>query len=304
MGSVEEEKEEFGLVIYRRRRALSVQPSQRTVRSWIVHDDDDDDDDELINKKVFSIDPDVLDCPICLHPFVTTAILHALRAAPSSRQNVPFAAPLLVSTVVEVLRNLFTQSLGYPANMPSLVAKTQCLTLTRVSMNKRAHAPLATALTRHALLPLLTNISTFTFTSIPIPPPALPATPPSLLLFEAVVEILDISNMIIEIKTRAQFLSPNVVYGVYLVFKFCDSRNCSSKPMYVNLKYRKGHESLHACFATWRDEQWMMIELHRFSNQNEHVVFEFLLESFSTYHCGDAEIFLEGIEFRAIDRVS
>ncbi|GKG10769.1 hypothetical protein Tco_0342169, partial [Tanacetum coccineum] len=70
MGSVEEEKEEFGLVIYIRRRALSVQPSQRTVRSWIVHDDDDD-DDELINKKVFSIDPDVLDCPICLHPLFT-----------------------------------------------------------------------------------------------------------------------------------------------------------------------------------------------------------------------------------------
>ncbi|GKC04300.1 hypothetical protein Tco_0995910 [Tanacetum coccineum] len=176
MGSVEEEKEEFGLVIYRRRRALSVQPSQRPVRSWIVHDDDDD---ELINKKVFSIDPDVLDCPICLHPFVTTAILHALRAAPSSRQNVPFAAPLLVSTVVEVLRNLSNQSLGYPANM---VAKTQCLTVTRLGMNKRAPTPLAIALTRHALLPLLTNISTFTFTSIPIPPPALPATPPSLLL--------------------------------------------------------------------------------------------------------------------------
>ncbi|GJU68582.1 kinase-like domain, phloem protein 2-like protein [Tanacetum coccineum] len=121
--------------------------------------------------------------------------------------------------------------------------------------------------------------------------------------FEAVVEILDISNMIIEIKTRAQFLSPNVVYGIFLVFKLCDSRNCLTKPMYVNLKYRKGHESLHAYFATWRDEQWMMIELHRFLNQNEHVVFEFLLESFSTYYCGDGAIFLEGVEFRAIDRV-
>ncbi|GJW80318.1 kinase-like domain, phloem protein 2-like protein [Tanacetum coccineum] len=121
--------------------------------------------------------------------------------------------------------------------------------------------------------------------------------------FEAVVEILDISNMIIEIKTRAQFLSPNVVYGIYLVFKLCDSRNCSTKPMYVNLKYRKGQESLHAYFATWRDEQWMMIELHRFLNQNGHVVFEFLLESFSTYYCGDGAIFLEGVEFRAIDRV-
>ncbi|GJZ33050.1 kinase-like domain, phloem protein 2-like protein [Tanacetum coccineum] len=121
--------------------------------------------------------------------------------------------------------------------------------------------------------------------------------------FKAVVEILDISNMIIEIKTRAQFLSPNVVYGIYLVFKFCDSRNCSSKPMYVNLKYREGHESLHAYFATWRDEQWMMIELHRFSNQNEDMVFEFLLESFSMCYCGDGAIFLEGIEFRAIESV-
>ncbi|GJT82792.1 hypothetical protein Tco_1057134 [Tanacetum coccineum] len=155
---------------------------------WSVHDDDDDDDDddELINKKVFSIDPDVLDCPICLHPFVTTAILHALRAAPSSRQNAPFAAPQLVSTtttVVEVLRNLSNQSLGYPANMPSMGAKTQCLTVTRLGMNKRAPTPLAIALTRHALLPLLRNISTFTFTSnTHLPPLVLPATPPSLLV--------------------------------------------------------------------------------------------------------------------------
>ncbi|GJZ69550.1 kinase-like domain, phloem protein 2-like protein [Tanacetum coccineum] len=121
--------------------------------------------------------------------------------------------------------------------------------------------------------------------------------------FGTVVEMLDISDLNIEIKTRAQFLSLDVVYGVYLVFKFSDSRYFSSKPMYVNLKYRKGHESLHAYFATWRDEQWMMIELHRFSNQNKEVVFEFLLESFSTYYCGDAAVYVEGIEFRAIDKV-
>ncbi|GKA23915.1 kinase-like domain, phloem protein 2-like protein, partial [Tanacetum coccineum] len=121
--------------------------------------------------------------------------------------------------------------------------------------------------------------------------------------FETVVEILDISNLIIEIKTRAQFLSPNVVYGVYLVFKFCDSRSFSSKPMYVNLKYRKGHESLHAYFATWRDEEWMMIELNRFSSQKEDVVYEFLLESFSLHHCGDTAVYVEGLEFRAIDKV-
>ncbi|GKE19966.1 kinase-like domain, phloem protein 2-like protein [Tanacetum coccineum] len=115
--------------------------------------------------------------------------------------------------------------------------------------------------------------------------------------FETVVEILDITDLNIEIKTRAQFLSPNVVYGVYVVFKFFDSRNFSSKPVYVNLKYRKGRESMHAYFATWRDEQWMMIELHRFLSQKEDVVFEFLLESFSSYYCGDAAVYVEGIEF-------
>ncbi|GJW52442.1 kinase-like domain, phloem protein 2-like protein [Tanacetum coccineum] len=119
--------------------------------------------------------------------------------------------------------------------------------------------------------------------------------------FGKVVEMLDISNLNIEIKTRAQLLSPNVVYGVYLVFKFCDSRNFSSKPVYVNLKYRKGHESLNAYFATWRDNEWMMIELYRFLHQNKDVVFEFLSECFSSYHCGDGAIYVEGIEFRAIE---
>ncbi|GJW70050.1 kinase-like domain, phloem protein 2-like protein [Tanacetum coccineum] len=60
---------------------------------------------------------------------------------------------------------------------------------------------------------------------------------------------------------------------------------------------------MHAYFATRRDEQWMMIELHRFSNQNEDVAFEFLLESFSSYYCGDAAVYVEGIEFRPIDKV-
>ncbi|GKC48228.1 kinase-like domain, phloem protein 2-like protein [Tanacetum coccineum] len=121
--------------------------------------------------------------------------------------------------------------------------------------------------------------------------------------FETVVEISDITNLFIEIKTRVQFLSPNVVYGVYLVFKFCESRNLASKSMYVDLNYTKGHESLHAYFATWRDNEWMMIELYRFLNKNEDVVFEFLLECFSSFHCGDGAIYVEGIEFRAIEKV-
>ncbi|GKE56617.1 kinase-like domain, phloem protein 2-like protein, partial [Tanacetum coccineum] len=121
--------------------------------------------------------------------------------------------------------------------------------------------------------------------------------------FGTVAEMLDISKLNIEIKINAQLLSPNVVYGVYLVFKLGDSIKISSKPMYVNLKYRKGHERLHAYFATWRDKEWMMIELDQFLNRNEDVVFEFLLESFSSYYCGETAVFVEGIEFRAIDKV-
>ncbi|GJS34780.1 kinase-like domain, phloem protein 2-like protein [Tanacetum coccineum] len=121
--------------------------------------------------------------------------------------------------------------------------------------------------------------------------------------FGTVVEMLDISYLNIEIKTNTQFLFPNVDYGAFLVFKFCDSRDLSSKPIYVNLKYRKGRESLHAYFATKRDSDWMMIELIRYSNQNEDVTYKFLLESFSSYYCGDREIYIEGIEFRAIDKV-
>ncbi|GJR40075.1 kinase-like domain, phloem protein 2-like protein, partial [Tanacetum coccineum] len=121
--------------------------------------------------------------------------------------------------------------------------------------------------------------------------------------FEKVAEMSDISSLNIKIKTDTQLLSPNTVYGIYLVFKLCESRKFSAKPMYVNLKYRKGSETLQAYFATQRDENWMMIELCRFLNQNQDVVFKFLLESFSSYDCGYGAVYVEGIEFRAIDKV-
>lgn len=122
--------------------------------------------------------------------------------------------------------------------------------------------------------------------------------------FEEVAEMLDISNLMIDVQTSGQFLSTDTVYGVHLVFKFGNSRKFSSKTTYVNLKYRMANERLHAYFATRRDDEWMMIELCRFFNHNKHVVFKFVLESFSPYHCGDGVIYVEGIEFRAIDKAS
>ncbi|KAJ0735463.1 putative phloem protein [Helianthus annuus] len=121
--------------------------------------------------------------------------------------------------------------------------------------------------------------------------------------FKRVSLMMDISNLMIHAKIKAQFLTPSVVYGVYLVFKFVGPNKISSKPRYVNLKYKKGTETLHAYLATWRKDSWMMIELYRFLNNKDDGDFEVLLESFSRCYCGSGAIYVEGIEFRAVDNV-
>ncbi|KAJ0834809.1 putative phloem protein [Helianthus annuus] len=111
--------------------------------------------------------------------------------------------------------------------------------------------------------------------------------------------MMDTSNLKIQIKTKTQFLTPNVIYGAHLVFKFCEPRKLSSKLMYVNLKCQMGSETLHAYFATCGDE-WMMIELCRFIPHKKDVDFEVLPESLSRYYCGSGAIYVEGIHFQAI----
>ncbi|KAI3798421.1 hypothetical protein L1987_33696 [Smallanthus sonchifolius] len=123
--------------------------------------------------------------------------------------------------------------------------------------------------------------------------------------FDKIAEMLDISNLNIQIRIRSQFLSSGVNYGVHLVFKFCGARRSVAKQMYVNLIYEMGDETLHAYFATWREDEWMTIELYRFLNHKESDTtdFEFLIKSFSRCYCGNHAIYVEGIEFRAIDNV-
>ncbi|KAD3337689.1 hypothetical protein E3N88_33209 [Mikania micrantha] len=118
--------------------------------------------------------------------------------------------------------------------------------------------------------------------------------------FSKVAEMLDISNLKIHIKITTQFLAPGVNYGAYIIFKFCDARKFSSKPMYVNLKYNRRGEESHAYFATWRDNDWMMIELCRFLTHKKDTSFEVTLASFSQYYCGKCSIYIEGIEFRVV----
>lgn len=122
--------------------------------------------------------------------------------------------------------------------------------------------------------------------------------------FHKVAEMLDISNLKIQIKIKPLFLSKDVNYGVNLIFRFCGPIKSKAKRVYVNLKYKNRGQTLHAYFATWREDDWMMIELCRFLNDKEDIDFEFLLESFSRCYCESGVIYIEGIEFRAIDYAS
>ncbi|KAL8251417.1 hypothetical protein R6Q59_035110 [Mikania micrantha] len=103
---------------------------------------------------------------------------------------------------------------------------------------------------------------------------------------------------------KKQFISPSVNHKVYLIFRVCGPRKSQAKRMYVNLKYKTGNETLHAYFATWREDGWMMIELFQSLNHKEDTDFEVLLESFSRCYCGSSSIYIEGIEFQAIDNVN
>ncbi|KAL7600063.1 hypothetical protein Lser_V15G21992 [Lactuca serriola] len=122
--------------------------------------------------------------------------------------------------------------------------------------------------------------------------------------FPKVARIPDISNLNIEIKIKTQFLTPEMMYGAYLVFKFCDKRKVSSRPLYVNLKYMMAGETLSAYFAVWEvGTEWLKVKLFQFSSNNGSIDVEILLESLSQYYCGRGAIYIEGIEFQAIRNV-
>ncbi|KAM0005574.1 putative protein kinase RLK-Pelle-CrRLK1L-1 family [Helianthus debilis subsp. tardiflorus] len=122
--------------------------------------------------------------------------------------------------------------------------------------------------------------------------------------FDKIAKMSDISNLNIQIKIKSHLLSIGVNYGVHLVFKFNGARKPGTKPVFVNLTYKMGNETLHAYFAAWREDNWMTIEFYRFLNHKESDTanFEFLLESVSQIYYG-SELYVEGVEFRAIDNV-
>lgn len=121
--------------------------------------------------------------------------------------------------------------------------------------------------------------------------------------FRNVAQVLDSSNLNIRISIKAQFLSPGVHYGVYLLFKFCGPRK-SSTQTYVNLTFKMGTQRLHSYFATRRDDGWMMNELYQFPNLQEEADFDVVLEGFSESTFKNQAIYVEGVEFRAISNMT
>ncbi|GJX34030.1 phloem protein 2-like protein, partial [Tanacetum coccineum] len=95
--------------------------------------------------------------------------------------------------------------------------------------------------------------------------------------FGTVAEISDTSYLNIPINIKTQFLSLGIVYGAYLVFRFCDPKTVSSEP-YVKLEYSIASEDLYSYVAVRRDDGWMMIELCRFGNHTKITEFKVDLE--------------------------
>nr|XP_043609303.1 uncharacterized protein LOC122581198 [Erigeron canadensis] len=119
--------------------------------------------------------------------------------------------------------------------------------------------------------------------------------------FHVVAKMLDTMNMKVRIKIKPQLLLPGDNYGVHLVFKF-KSGKCLAKQMFVNLTYKSGSDTLHSHFATLREDGWMTIELCQILNYKEDTEFKVVLESFSRSYCGRSSIYIEGVEFRTIEK--
>ncbi|XP_071739334.1 uncharacterized protein [Rutidosis leptorrhynchoides] len=130
------------------------------------------------------------------------------------------------------------------------------------------------------------------------------STQKSIIRFPRVVKMINISDLKIKININTNVLSSDVAYGVSLVFKFCDPIRVSRELTYVNLKYKMGSKTLHSYFATHIDDDsgWMMIELCQFLKQKEDTFYEVSLDSFSRYYCEGRSIYVQGIEFKAIDK--
>ncbi|PWA43948.1 serine/threonine/dual specificity protein kinase, catalytic domain-containing protein [Artemisia annua] len=108
---------------------------------------------------------------------------------------------------------------------------------------------------------------------------------------------------LMEFKLRVRkplFLSPDVTYGLNLVF--CYSEIQIMKQQHVGIRYKLQREKTISIvhFADKKENKWLVAELYQFTSTEESILdLEIFLED-----CGlSGDLYIEGIEFRPLEKV-
>ncbi|KAL7597315.1 hypothetical protein Lser_V15G31363 [Lactuca serriola] len=121
--------------------------------------------------------------------------------------------------------------------------------------------------------------------------------------FGKVAMILIKSNLAnIQVKIRAQFLSSDVTYAIYLL---CKCKCSAFRPIIIrNLKYKINNQSQsYVSYAGDYKDGWMMIELFQTISVKRDFEFKFLLENFEfDKHDVLYEVLVEGVLFLPIHK--
>nr|XP_043637092.1 uncharacterized protein LOC122608070 [Erigeron canadensis] len=122
--------------------------------------------------------------------------------------------------------------------------------------------------------------------------------------FPTVAKILDPTELNMQVKITTRFLSPNITYAAYLVWK----------PVYLfpggssvvgNLNYKlNGKTKLCISYLGELDQSgWMMIELFQIINPKRNVGFKVKLEGFNFMNQVRTSVIVEGVKFVPIQKV-
>lgn len=103
-----------------------------------------------------------------------------------------------------------------------------------------------------------------------------------------------------KIKGRTQFLTVNVTYTVYLVFK-CDNMNNET---HVPFKWKLNNETKYSssCLTLERGDGWLMSQLYQFTSHRKD--YDFAIEFMLPTQYSRTMFYLEGIEFKPMEYVN
>lgn len=110
------------------------------------------------------------------------------------------------------------------------------------------------------------------------------------------------------VEVNSQFLSPNVTYTIYIVFKYCGR----SSPKYIPFEYKLDEETHYSrsCIAYAKEDNgWLVTKLYQFTSHHgaQHFKIDFLSRNQVPLDHAfgfEEEFAFEGIEFRPLEIVS